>query len=172
MSTESKSNKSPNYIQITEDFSIDGGLNEEALTYIKENNKSVLYLCPDSAADQGYVYILFLHIMLIHSLILSSLYFTVYIYITYSSPRGGFTSITKLFPTNTSLHEVFDPNALATITTEEEKIKIILISYRKMELFIKNAVKPISIICKSNARASAVYTAYNVSRLILSYHIT
>ena len=40
-----------------------------------------------------------------------------------------------------------------------------------MELFMTSAMKPISIVCKSNARASAVYTAYNVSRLILSSYI-
>ena len=39
-----------------------------------------------------------------------------------------------------------------------------------MELFMKSAMKPLSIVCKSNARASAVYTAYNVSKLILLYY--
>ena len=49
---------SSNYLKLSEDFAIDGGINEESLKYIKENSKSVLYVCTDSATDQGYVLIL------------------------------------------------------------------------------------------------------------------
>ena len=36
------------------DFTIDGGVDLDALNVIKEKSKNVLYLCPDTPDDTGY----------------------------------------------------------------------------------------------------------------------
>jgi hypothetical protein len=44
--------QSPN-LSVIENFTLDGGLNDDNLTYLKQTVSSALYLCQDSSDDIG-----------------------------------------------------------------------------------------------------------------------
>lgn len=42
-----RSSPSPNFVYVTNDIAIDGGLSVEGLTYLVEHFQSILYICND-----------------------------------------------------------------------------------------------------------------------------
>jgi sulfur dioxygenase len=47
-------NQSGAYHKVSKSFGIDGVITEESLPFLKENYKSILYLCPDTPDDSGF----------------------------------------------------------------------------------------------------------------------
>lgn len=116
---------STNFKILDNNFSVDGSVDLNHLNTIKEQSKSVLYLCPDSPDDMGAV--------------------------------NGFNGVKELIPS--SIRTVFDPSIPTNQTDTVSKLKVSLQMFHEYEEALQQLPGPITIICKSGARASVVYAA-------------
>jgi Metallo-beta-lactamase superfamily len=123
---------SKNFLSLTPEFAIDGGITVENLEYLAQHFKSVLYTATDSQSGDS----------------------------SDSGIPGGYATIAARFP-GASLHiphdssePVFQPNCLELGT------HAIVKKYVQFERALDSLPRPTVVVCKSNRRAGAVVATY------------